>query len=213
MKRLIILLILLIVLSLTIFLAGCKPDPSVLNPSEFKVLSIKDYYPEAQTAAKAWNSAAYLTEIVAAYGLRNNDQPLNIHFRFRTKEEPRMWFLVSIRSSSTQFEIHEESGEYSEDDVPTLPQDFEINSVPVDSLGALEIANKSGGGEFLAAHQDLHQMPLAILAREPVLYGIGELQWTVIFTAESLKSIHVTIDANTAEVLEVNISGEGSPSW
>ena len=202
MKRFIQPLILWIIILLAVYLTGCSSDPIAVDPSEIQVLSIKDYYPEALSAAQEWNPSAYLTEIVVAMCLPDAKDDLKIHYRFRTRDAPGMWFLVSIRASSDKSEILAEPGEYAEDTIPTLPQVFDIYRVTVDSFGALEIAYHNGAQEFLSTHEDLHQLPIAILEREKVRVGTGNLQWKVIFTAESLHNIQITIDAHTGEVLE-----------
>jgi len=185
-------------------LSGCikTESPKLINNyTDFQVLSVKEYYPDAKAAAAEWQNDAYLYRVSLTVFPREGFSTLLASYFFRSNAYPEKYFIHKIVVGPT-IETERIIGDLSEPRVTGL----EINpeQLPYDSTEALKIMYNALGQEF---NKDCKSWdwPLSLILEQRMLgLGEGELTWKMSFSCnvpEDWESIF--IDANTSEVLEI----------
>ena len=189
-----------------LLLTGCvtKPSVSTYIPADFQVLSVKEYYLEAQSSATNWQENAYLHRVSQVAYLHKKPETLSITYFFLSKSYPEKIYSyrITISDNGTQ-KIEEDS------DILNTPRPFGLEilpeQLPFDSLDALKIMYDALGEDFFESCKTPSPWYTSVsLSQKTFAKSEGPLTWSASFSCDKPESMSaIFIDAYTGEVIEV----------
>ena len=167
---------------------------------DIRSMSIQDVYPLALEKALEWNNDVYLVHVRFKFQLRSDTKPLESIYTFQTRNDPTIWINIFIKESNSGYQIETNSGDFN---VPR-PQGFEIvpDNLPFDEYDAFQLALDYGGKDFFE-RSDTPDWPLLLQLRENNPWGSGQLIWSADLSDINLGNMHIFIDSETGEWLEI----------
>jgi hypothetical protein len=182
-------------------------DRSNPIPSEFRVLSVKDLYPQVISLAKEWRDDAYLQSVNLWVYPSDTTEPLLASFGFESENEP-VWLAVRIFDDIEPLEYELEEGDYSRviEISGKAPQKAKLNfeKVSLDSLDAFYLLYDNGGEEYIREHSPIDFPLFLILEPERNMEGDKDPIWRAIFSS-GVSSWHFMLNAKTHELLPPSI--------
>jgi hypothetical protein len=182
----------------TALLAGCtragneKETPMISSTHHLPALSVITFWPTATDIAKEWRSDAYVFEVSVEIQLPNSPaSSSNILFTFQSPSEDSKVFVVSCSEEDcNSFEVED----YGRDCEPISIDDFKL-----DSQRVLGIALQHGGSDYVNLQSAFADLTLS--RGRPLC--TNTVYWTASFLDLATSGIHIGIDANTGEVIEL----------
>jgi len=172
--------------------AGSVPSPLMLHTQ-----SLQSLYPEALKMAKEWQQDAYLISARTDFAVNDVDADLSASFFFLSDTYP--WTMLHISNFPTlQFSSEEVSipGLNRAENPAILDSEW-----PVDSIDALEIAQDSGGADFLQG-RSTHDLYLYLkLEKQAVEDGFLTVWFAYYHDRTDKEALCLTIDAVTGQVV------------
>ncbi|MEW6569331.1 MAG: hypothetical protein AB1449_14450 [Chloroflexota bacterium] len=170
---------------------------------EMRVLSIKETFPIAVTAAREWREDAVLNWADMSFRPVTHASGLTGWFVFRSPSEPRVWLLVTVRESGKGLEVGSEGGIYEVPEPKPVGESIDPLQLPFDSAEALEIIMQNGGQEFVARHPGI-VWPLRLSLRySDLYYSRGDLRWVgLLLDLSTLDDQDIAIDALTGRLVD-----------
>ena len=122
-----------------------------------------------------------------------------------------MYVMFICSGADSRYEI--ETGIYYEGKDRPLTLEIIPYQLIIDSLDAIKIAYKNGGNQFINEYRIFPPGDsFVILEQDNMSLGTGPLIWRVVFSA-SQKTLHVSIDPYSGEVIKIYKSGEPDPIY
>jgi hypothetical protein len=178
-----------------------KSNPPVKDRTGFRVLSVKELYPQAEETAREWQEDAYLYRVMLDVYPEINSSTITATFFFRSYAFPDTYYFNRfIMSDITVIKQHQ--GIFKE----TPPHGLEIHpeTLPFDSFEALGFMYDEFGKDF---YKDCRvgrwPLFLKLEQRIPAL-AEGELAWSMSYNCLAPEEFAaIFIKADTGEVLEI----------
>jgi hypothetical protein len=198
--RLLFVIALALIPAAVVLIAGPDGEGGAAS-MDLRVLSIKEYYPQALAVAREWRGDAILNGARLPFRPTEDPGDLGLSYYFHSPGPPAKWLTVRIKDQEPGLVVETEDGAM----FPGQPLGDPVDplQLPLDSPEALSIILQNGGAEFLARHNN-PVSPIGLhLEYRKTWYSEGPLVWAVSFVDRvSHESETIRIDAHTGELVE-----------
>jgi hypothetical protein len=174
--------------------------PTPPQPVSVDTLSLRDLYPGALRIAKAWKEDAYLVETQASFWPVDSNGFRRAFFSFRSSSTNVIGLFVSYDPATGLFEDEWLSVAHED---PQQKEEIADTDWRLDSIEALEVAQRAGGAEFLARQLDKDLHLYLRLEKRQIGTDLRTV-WLVAYYAgmPPTTDTSIVIDAATGQVLE-----------
>lgn len=190
----------LMVFGITLITSGCSCTNEEI-PEDFRVLSVREIYPQALKEAEEWKDDAYLN-ILGLWVIPNDyDDVLHAYFGFETSDSSE-WFSIEFVGSENNIKIKsKDSGVYPSNlDKPEI----DLDMITLDSTEAFKQIFQKEGNKLFERHPDVIYPIILYLNR----HGYEYVKWVASFETRDGISWTITMDAKTNEITEVKVIDE-----
>jgi hypothetical protein len=165
-------------------------------------LSFKSLLPVAQGVVSSRDANARLVGAIHVASLSDcaNPELGYVLFVFSTKRDGQCYDYLVETSSGKRPLILEENTHTCGPGDKFKEYPIDIQEWSIDSVQALERAQKEGGTEFVAAHREAEKLGVVVqLERDP---SLQRNVWSLLYTDSEGEELLIKLDATTGEPLE-----------